>query len=211
MSSLLDTLKQVVLQLEAFEKAGGVLPPVTGGIGVTPAIPKIEYKYDAQNLLIQPAPLTVKNQRVDPIVDSFCETAVLVPSGKFLSKPRPDLGEMFMGYCMRVCLQGGKDPAQFAAELGSLLTAVGPLFAQVGGFKEDGSNWAQAADLLFNGRPMTEAEKAKAEADRLAAEKAWDEHWKQKQDAWANQNKSDDPPKVDTPNTGDGDVPISQG
>jgi hypothetical protein len=102
---------------------------------------------------------------------------VKTPKGRVLSKARPDLGEMFMGYCQRVSWQLGREQ-EVNNTLGSLILAASPTFLKIGGFKEDGSNWPEAADRIYHVTDyLTQEEKdAKARSDR-----EWDEHWKNKE------------------------------
>lgn len=105
--------------------------------------------------------------RIDPIVAAGSPGTVLMAiTGHVLSAPRPDLGEMFPGYCERVSLQcGGR-----IAIIGMLFNGgAAALFAALGGYKADGSNWPEAADRFFNGRAyLDDAGKAQYDAAQAA-------------------------------------------
>lgn len=108
----------------------------------------------------------VSGYRVDPIVGPGTPTTVTLPSGHVLSKARADLGEMFMGYCIRI-----SDQAQGSINVVGSLAMVGDsAFDKVGGYKTDGSNWPEAADRFYTPKAyMTPEEREKVQAD----EDAW--------------------------------------
>jgi hypothetical protein len=83
-------------------------------------------------------------------------------TGNVFPRPRPDLGEMFMGYVQRVGAATGRS----TSAVGSLFLGAGHLFVP-GPFNPDGSNWPEAADRFFNARAyMTEAQRAAADRAR---------------------------------------------
>ena len=84
-------------------------------------------------------------------------------TGKVYPRPRPDLGEMFVGYVQRVGAVTGRS----TSAVGSLFQGSAHLFVP-GPYNPDGSNWPEAADRYFSSRAyMTDAQRA--EADRAAA------------------------------------------
>lgn len=84
-----------------------------------------------------------------PLAHDPREGLVETPRGRWFPKPRPDQGEMFMAYTVRVGESQGVKQLAINVQ-GSLFIAATPLFAKHGGYKEDGSNWAAAAeDWLF--------------------------------------------------------------
>ena len=109
----------------------------------------------------------VGNAIIDPVLPEGVPGTVKMPlTGHVLSVPRPDLGETFIPYAQRVSDQAHGN----IATVGALHISSQRLFARFGGFKEDGSNWAAAADCFYNLRSyMTPAERA--EADR--ARESW--------------------------------------
>lgn len=109
--------------------------------------------------------------RIDPPIDANCPTGILVRSGRWLSVPRPDTGEMFMGYCLRVSRQLGNEQGVLNA-LATIQISMGPIFAKLGGQKEDGSNWAEAADMFFN-KVYTPGELAAAKQELEDAQKVY--------------------------------------
>lgn len=107
----------------------------------------------------------IGNAVVDPVVDQVIPgvTVAMPKTGHILSLPRPDLGEMFVGYCQRVSDQANGNRATVAA----LFISQGRLFARFGGFHADGSNWPEAADCFYNLRAyMSDEERAAADRGR---------------------------------------------
>lgn len=103
--------------------------------------------------------------RVDPVVAPGTPTTVTISeTGHTVSVARPDKGEMFMGYCMRVSDQCHGN----MSIVGGIIAAGETLFARWGGFKADGTNWPFAADFYFNRRAFLSPEEQAAE-DAAAA------------------------------------------
>jgi hypothetical protein len=108
--------------------------------------------------------------QIDPIVPPGTPGTVTLPqTGHVLSVPRPDLGEMFVGYCTRVSAQcgGNKDT------VGALFSFGDAVFSKSGGYKADGTNWPVTADRFFS--PilyLTDAEKAQTAAGMAEWDKA---------------------------------------
>jgi len=99
---------------------------------------------------------------VDPVVATGTPTTVTIPeTGHVISVARPDTGEKFMGYCIRICDQAHGN----MGVVGSIGIKGDSIFAKFGGFKADGSNWPVSADHFYNARAwMTPAEQAAADA-----------------------------------------------
>lgn len=133
-------------------------------------VPNPVYETDLNGLLTHVR--MVGNARVDPVVGDDCPGTVFMPqTGHVLSVPRPDLGEMFMGYCQRVSDQAHGN----IATVGALVISSSRLFARFGGFKSDGSNWAEAADCFYNLRAyMSVAERAQADAAKESWQAVYD-------------------------------------
>jgi hypothetical protein len=127
---------------------------------------KSPYQFDANQMLMQ-ARQAAGGARIDPVVGPDCPYTVQMPTTKHvLSVARPDLGEMFMGYCMRVADQAtnGKGD-EYSGSIGSLFLGSEHLFKEFGGFDPTGANWPSAADKFYNMRAyMSVAERAKDDA-----------------------------------------------
>lgn len=108
----------------------------------------------------------IGNMTIDPVVDVVITgvTTRMPRTGHILSLPRPDLGEMFMGYCQRVSDQAKGN----VATVGALFISSGRLFARFGGYRSDGGNWPEAADCFYNLRKYMTEDELKA-ADAAAA------------------------------------------
>ena len=77
-------------------------------------------------------------------------------TGKVYPRPRPDLGEMFIGYVQRVGAATGRSTSSVA----SLFQGTGHL-----GDVTDAANWPEMADKFFNARSyMTAAQRAQHDA-----------------------------------------------
>ena len=102
----------------------------------------------------------------EPPVPALGVDDVYLPvTGKVYPRPRPDLGELFVGYVQRV-----------GAATGRSTSAVGSLFLGTGhlGDASDPANWPLMASKFFDARAyMTEQERAEADAGVLA----WS-HWR---------------------------------
>ena len=124
-----------------------------------PVAPK--YEFDEQGLLKGYKPGVGGRSRVDPVVGRDCPRTVYMPvTGHVLSEPRPDLGEMFLGYAMRVAEQAGATEVQQKA-IGALLIGVSKL-----GDASDPKNWPAMADKFYNRRAyMTPEEREKADKE----------------------------------------------
>jgi hypothetical protein len=163
----------------------------TNVVGETPppapvTEPNPMYEADINGLLTHVR--SVSGQRVDPVVGPDCpNTRVCAKTGHVLSKARPDLGEMFVGYVQRVSDQITNGKAE------TIIGTVGALFLGTSTFFEhgtpgkqfnpDGSNWPEAADCFANMRAyMTDAEKERD--DKAKAE--WAEWNRIKQEQAAN-------------------------
>jgi hypothetical protein len=150
-----------------------------------PAPVATKYVYDADNMLISAKGVAtqfhpVNGARMEPPIDADCPTGVVTPKGRVLSRPRADLGEMFMGYCQRISGQlHPEDPGLVIRALGGLVQSASPVFLKMGGYRADGSNWAEAADRIFHNVDYLTQEEidAKARSDR-----EWDAHWKKKEE-----------------------------
>lgn len=129
-------------RLRAVEGPTGPTAPVDA----PPPPPAPAYEFDEQGFLV--GGTNYGGMRVDPIVGPDCPRTV-TPSetGHTLSIARVDLGERFMGYCIRVSAQAHGNPAI----VGALAMGTEWLFRPWGGYKEDGSNWPFAADRFYNG------------------------------------------------------------
>lgn len=92
---------------------------------------------------------------VTPVEPVAPPDMVLTPRGRMFPRPKPELGEMFMGYTMRVGdYIGGEVQMRARNSAGALFITATPLFAKHGGFKSDGSNWAAAAEEHLFGDPF---------------------------------------------------------
>ena len=123
-----------------------------------PAIPRRVYAYLANGLLAE----GVVNEptsgaRIDPVVDADCPSAVAVQdpldasSTLYVSKPRPDLKEMWIGYCIRVS-------KQCKGTLGRISSAgyhASAVFEKAGGTSSDLSLWPKAA-AIFHRPPVAD-------------------------------------------------------
>lgn len=127
-----------------------------------------KYEVDANQLLV--GARQYGNARIDPVVGAGAPTTVTLPrTGHTLSVARTDLGEMFVGYCTRVADQAGGNPGT----VGALFLGTQHLFERFGGYRADGSNWPQAADMFYNMRAyMTPEELARDDA----AKQGWREY-----------------------------------
>ena len=89
--------------------------------------------------------------QVDAIVPSGTPHTITLPNtGHTVSLPQPNAadpthGEMFIGYCMRVSAQCHGQ----IGKVGQLFLGSEYLFAPLGGFKTDGTDWPVAADAFF--------------------------------------------------------------
>jgi hypothetical protein len=168
----LAELRSKVDMLEKMFTAAGGAPAATPAPAVL--APNPLYEMDANRLLTHVR--QVGNMQVAPVVGKDCpDTVVLPETGHVLSIPRPDLGEMFMGYCQRTAAQTtNDDPLRVLNTLGALFMGSDYLFAPEH-YKEDGSNWARAADKFANIKAyMTPEEKARDETSKAEWAK-WDE------------------------------------
>lgn len=168
--------------------------------------PPVKYTYDGNGMLTYPPKVQGSGGRwFDPIIDSDCPTAVKVPSGKWFSVPRPDLGETFMSYCWRVFIQAHGSEQHLNAST-SLIMAYPRYFEYCGGFKEDGSNWHIAADCYYNGFEyiMTPEQKAKIAQQEAESKEAWSK-WEEEKRRQANERKQEPEKKQDEYE----DIPIS--
>jgi hypothetical protein len=218
---LLQISKDLIAQADEMAVAEGAGPPPVPvplpvpDVVTIPAAPK--YVYDANRTLVEPPPAFWGPQkwRMDPVIDITCPTGVKVTSGRFLSEARPDLGETFMGYVIRVVQQAGKDPALALSGLGALFLGGDSYFGKFGGFKADGSNWPLAADVFFNGYPKTQAE-IDAEA---SANQQWADHWAAKEAARREEERKTTgggrherpTTTAETPPTGEVEIVVEQG
>lgn len=157
---------------------------------------------DDQHLLIHVR--QVGGARVDPVVPEGTPYTVTLPAtGHTLSVARPDLGEMFVGYCQRVSDQAGGDPKT----VGALFLGTARYFAPFGGFKSDGSNWPQAADKFYNMRAyMTDAERAKDDAAKASWEAVYDRMGRGE----GRQKQPETPSTPSMPSTPPGNVPADE-
>ena len=135
------------------------------------------YEFDANHFLVTAR--QYGGTRLDPVVASDCPyTMTMTETGHTLSLARPELGEMFIGYVVRVSDQAtGGDKVrgdQIRGSIGSLFLGTAWLFAP-DTYKPDGSNWPRAADRFCNMRAyMTPEERAKDDANK-AEWVAWGE------------------------------------
>lgn len=136
--------RATILEREAVALGGNVAAPVD-------PVPVIEWDEASGN--IKGGRTVGPGYYVEPVVPKgTARTVTPSETGHTLSIPRPDKGEMFMGYCIKVSDQatGGKDPNAFQ-RVGALASGADHYFDKWGGFKADGSNWPFAADRFFNG------------------------------------------------------------
>jgi hypothetical protein len=142
-------------------------------------------------------------------------------TGHVLALPMPGpvygKGEMWAGYLNRVQLQCGAPPGDYN---GRGMYSGDAYFADLGGFKQDGSNWPLGADRYFNAAAYASDEE-KAAVKLLAEREA--KHapgsWAAMGDAYRNRGANSEPkergdPKVPkhphiSPHTAATDVPIS--
>lgn len=122
-------------------------------------------------VVAQPAALdavtyqNIGGRRIDDMVPKDTPGTVYLPrTGHVLSLPQPGPvygeGEMWAGYGNRVHRQCGAPPGDYT---GALIYGGDGQFRSVGGFKADGSNWAECADRFYNPAAyLTEEEKALA-------------------------------------------------
>lgn len=123
-----------------------------------PAIPRKVYAYLANGLLSEGVinePNT--GARIDPVVDADCPSAVAVPdplepsTTLYISKPRPDLKEPWIGYCIRVS-------RQCRGSLGRISSAgyhCKGSFDRAGGVFENYADWPKAA-VAFHRPPQAD-------------------------------------------------------
>lgn len=99
--------------------------------------------------------------RVDSVVPAGTPGTVTMPvTGHVLSLPKSGVGELFMGYCERVCQQATN--GQFEKFIGSVAAL---LIGGGVGATADAASWPEAADRFFNLRAyMTPEERAAADA-----------------------------------------------
>lgn len=96
---------------------------------------------------VEPTPVVPPPPQIDP-------EFVLTPYGRMFPRPRPDLGEMFMGYTTRVGEYiGGDILVRARNNAGALFISATPLFTKYGGYRADGSNWAAACEEWLFGNP----------------------------------------------------------
>jgi hypothetical protein len=204
----LSTVKQAVIAYAQANAGGGAIKLPSE------APPNPLYEMDANKLLVHVR--QVGNARVDPVVGADCPNTVTLPkTGHTLSIPRPDLGEMFIGYCTRVCDQAtnGKGD-QFVGTVGALFLGCDGYFTLSGGtYSADGKDWPAAADCFYNQRAyMSAEEKAKDDAAKAGWD-AWDVKFKQQAEEAAAKQKADaaaykaehDRPQPDVPT---GETPL---
>ena len=133
----LSSLANQPMQAPSVSKVDEHSPPAA------PAIPRRVYAYQENGLLADGwAKEPVSGARIDPVVDADCPSDPLAPdTDLYVSKARPDLGERWIGYVIRVSAQckGG------LSRLGAAGYMAEASFAPYGGFKADGSNWPFAA------------------------------------------------------------------
>jgi hypothetical protein len=78
----------------------------------------------------------------------------MTPYGRMFPRPRPDLGEMFMGYTTRVGEYiGGEIQIRARNNAAGLFISATPLFAKFGGYRADGANWPAACEEWLFGDP----------------------------------------------------------
>lgn len=167
-SQLIELFSSINDRLYKLERAAGIAPVTL------PTPTPNHYEFDAQGLLV--AARQTAGGRIDPVVGPDCpNTVVMERTGHVLSVARPDLGEMFVGYCRRVSDQATMGTDSNAVNtLGSLFMGSSWLFDRFGGYQPDGSNWPQAADRYFNMRAyMTPEELARDDASRAQ----WGQHY----------------------------------
>lgn len=162
-SALAEVSMKLATLTTAFEAAGGVslTGSATGVIAPNPL-----YEMDANQMLTHCR--QVGNARVDPVVGADCPNTVVLPeTGHVLSVPRPDLGEMFVGYCMRTADQTtGGDGKRVLDTVGALFLGSAHLFAP-GVYDPKGTNWPRAADKFANIKAyMTPEERARDEQSK---------------------------------------------
>lgn len=181
--ALLEAVQNLAAELAAMRNAKEPVNPLT--------------EVDERGLLVYAR--QVGNAIVDPVVPEGTPTTVKMPvTGHVLSVARPDLGEMFMGYCQRVSDQAEGN----INTVGALMIGTAKLFKATGGFNPDGSNWPEAADRFYNMRAyMTDAERA---ADDEAKE-----GWKRVHDRMRNREGGQGSGGQQTPNTPPATTPPS--
>ena len=109
------------------------------------------------------APPTPATTPAPVVIAATPDTVTLPVTHHTLSLPHPEKGEMFVGYCQRVASQAGGNPAL----VGMLFSGTQTIFAPLGGYKDDGSNWPEAADRFYNARAyMTPEQLAADDASR---------------------------------------------
>lgn len=111
----------------------------------------------------------------------------LPKTGRSFPRPRPDLGEMFIGYVQRVGRVLGLD----TSGVGSLFLGTSHL-----GNVSDAANWPEMADRYFDPRAYMTAE-------QIEREKAAQTQWREVEQRIRDRNKQERP-------SGGDDVPIGQ-
>jgi hypothetical protein len=160
-----DGVEQVpTLPVLATPAAGNVLP--FPGQSAAPPVPAPGIPAPNGNQLLEAARAQADAPRIDPVVPPGTPGTVTLPAtGHVLSVARPDLHEMFVGYCERVSAQAGGN----AATVGALMLGTAYLFEKLGGYRADGANWPEAADRFYNLRSYFTPEEQAAEDAAKAA------------------------------------------
>lgn len=170
-------------------------------------------------VVAQPATLdavtyqNVGGRRIDDIVPKDTPGTVYLPkTGHVLSLPQPGPvygeGEMWAGYGNRVQRQCGGTPGDHT---GVFMYAGDAVFRDLGGFKTDGSNWAQAADRWYNPIAYASPEDLAARKRALDLEAAHAPGtWAAMDDAYRARaaERAAPPPPADPPVEVSEDVPI---
>ena len=173
MSEVPDATEEEMLAAEKEALANTPLaPPIESGGKVTGKTDLVTMVDDARKLGSTPY--------IEPIVPAGTAGTVTLPVTKHvLSVPRPDIGEMFVGYVQRVGDQatGGKNE-EYKATIPMLFQGTGYLF-DGGVFNPDPSSWPLAADKFYNGRAYMTTEQQAKDAANKAAQAAWLEKLRQ--------------------------------
>lgn len=125
--SQLDTLVSMVAA-----DGGGTIPPHTEPPPAPPA------QVDADGFLLGYRAYGNPPMRIDPKAPSGTPGTVTLPSGRVVSVPRPDKGEMLMGYLTRVVDQCDGD-----------VSRVGLILIGAGGNAGEPSNWPAFAEAFY--------------------------------------------------------------
>jgi len=168
--ALIDqSIAEVKRDVLALNGTAPVAPVPVPAAPPAPPTPNPLYAMDANGLLVNARQFG--STRVDPVVGSDCPNTITIgETGHVLSVARPDLGESFVGYAMRVSEQAHGD----INTVGALFVGADYLFDKWGGFKKNGSNWPFAADRFYNLRAfMSPEEQAKDDAAK-AGWSQWD-------------------------------------